>query len=150
MAPITGRKVFIGFAGAFGIIIGVNVLMAYQAVHTFPGLEVKNGYIASQAFNRNMAAQKALGWDLKMSYERARLILTFDKAASSSPDVSKLAVLVGRPTEAREDKEPAFTRSGTSFIAPVDLHPGKWMVVVRAEATDGTPFLQRLTLFVPG
>ena len=40
MAEITGRQVFLVTAGAFAVIITVNVVMAWQAVSTFPGLEV--------------------------------------------------------------------------------------------------------------
>ena len=48
---ITGTHVLIGFVTAFGIIIAVNFTLAYNAVATFPGLEVKNTYVASQEFD---------------------------------------------------------------------------------------------------
>lgn len=148
MGEITGRKVLMGFVGAFGIIISVNLWGAYNAIHTFPGLEVENGYVASQSFNRDMKAQRALAWDIKLNYDEKVLSVDFRRQPGSTADIAKLAVLVGRPTEAREDKRPSFTRKGDVFSAPLDLHPGKWMVVVQAEATDGTPFKQRLSLFV--
>jgi hypothetical protein len=44
------------------VIISVNLLLAFKAVSTFPGLEVKNSYVASQGFNDRKAAQEALGW----------------------------------------------------------------------------------------
>ncbi|MEL7345657.1 MAG: FixH family protein, partial [Pseudomonadota bacterium] len=50
MRQLTGWHVFGMFALAFGIIISVNMTLAFQAVRTFPGLEVKNSYVASQAF----------------------------------------------------------------------------------------------------
>ena len=62
--PLTGRKVFLMFAAAFSVIIGVNLILAYKAVTTFPGLEVKNSYVASQSFDAERAAQLALGWDI--------------------------------------------------------------------------------------
>ena len=40
---LTGRKVLLIFVIAFGVIIGVNVFMAVNAVRTFPGLEVAFG-----------------------------------------------------------------------------------------------------------
>ena len=148
MGEITGRKVLMMFVGAFGVIISVNLWMAYNAIHTFPGLEVENGYIASQTFNRDMKAQRALAWDVKLNYAGKVLTVDFDRQPGSTADIGTLAVLVGRPTEAREDKHPAFTRNGDVFSAPLDLHPGRWMVVVQAQATDGTPFRQRLSLVV--
>lgn len=39
---IRGRHVALGFGFAFSVITGVNLLLATQAVRTFPGLEVKN------------------------------------------------------------------------------------------------------------
>ena len=61
--PITGPKAFAIFSSFFVVIIGVNVVMAYQAIHTFPGLEVDNSYVASQTFDAERKAQEALGWN---------------------------------------------------------------------------------------
>ena len=58
----TGRHAALLFVGSFGIIISVNVALAVNAVRTFPGLEVKNSYVASQEFNDRLHAQTALGW----------------------------------------------------------------------------------------
>ena len=61
---IKGWHVLTGFVAAFGIIISVNLVLAYQAVSTFPGLEVKNSYVASQSFDVDRKAQEALGWEV--------------------------------------------------------------------------------------
>ena len=45
MAEITGKYVFAITASAFAVIIGVNLVLAFKAVSTFPGLEVKNSYV---------------------------------------------------------------------------------------------------------
>ena len=52
---ITGRHVAAMFGAGFGVIIAVNVLLATKAVSTFPGLEVKNSYVASQTFDADRA-----------------------------------------------------------------------------------------------
>ena len=44
---LTGQKVLAITATGFAIIIGVNITMAYSALSTFPGLVVKNSYVAS-------------------------------------------------------------------------------------------------------
>ena len=49
---LTGRHVLIITLAAFGVIIAVNLVMAFLAVGSFPGLEVKNSYVASQDFDR--------------------------------------------------------------------------------------------------
>ena len=54
---LTGKKVLMILIGAFGTIIAVNVFMAYKAIGTFPGLEVKNSYVASQSFDAERGAR---------------------------------------------------------------------------------------------
>ncbi|WP_370272721.1 FixH family protein, partial [Pseudooceanicola nitratireducens] len=61
---LKGWHVLAGFTAAFGIIITVNLVMATQAIRTFPGLEVKNSYVASQEFDDRRAEQQALGWTI--------------------------------------------------------------------------------------
>lgn len=148
MGEITGRQVFAFTASAFGIIIAVNVVMAYKAISTFPGLEVQNGYIASQTFDAERKAQEALGWTLSHSYRSGALELDFRDAAGSPAVVTHLDVLVGRTTESKDDTRPEFHREGGVFVADVTLPKGKWMLKVEAQAADGTLFRQRLDLSV--
>lgn len=151
MGQITGRQVFVFTAGAFAVIIGVNVLMAYKAISTFPGLEVENSYVASQEFEAARDAQTALGWTLQEEYQPGTgLTLTFTDAQGLPADLRNLDVLLGRTTSAASDLRPEFRREAGRFVAPVMLDPGKWMLHVKAEAPDGTLFQQRLDLFVKG
>lgn len=152
MAEITGRKVLIFTVGAFGVIIGVNLVMAWQAISTFPGLEVKNSYVASQTFDAERAAQQALGWTLAHDYnaEAKELRLTFADAQGNPVAVRDLSVLVGRTTMSGQDQRPEFVGDIGNFVAPADLGPGKWMLQVKARAADGTLFQQRIDLFVRG
>lgn len=151
MGEITGRHVLGITVGAFAVIIGVNVLMAWKAVSTFPGLEVQNSYVASQKFEAAREAQEALGWTLDETYEPGRgLVLRFTDAEGRPVTVEGLEVLVGRTTSAAEDHRPAFVREAGAYVAAIDLAPGKWMLHVTAAAADGTPFQQRLDLYVKG
>lgn len=152
MAEITGRKVFFITTGAFGVIIAVNLVMAWQAISTFPGLEVENSYVASQTFDADKAAQLALGWTLAADYDESGKVLhlTFTGADGRPADVATLGVLVGRTTEKQEDRNPQFNQAAGRFTAPLDLRPGKWMMHVEATARDGTPFRQRIDLYVEG
>ena len=148
--PLTGRKVFAFVASAFGVIIAVNITMAVMAVRTFPGLEVKNSYVASQTFDADRTAQKALGWQLASDYVPGELRLTFTDASGLPAQVSRLSATIGRTTMAGDDLRPEFEQVMGRFTAPVDLGPGKWMVLLEAFAPDGTRFHQRLDLFVKG
>jgi nitrogen fixation protein FixH len=150
MAELTGKHVFVITAGAFGVIIAVNLVLAFQAVNTFPGLEVKNSYVASQGFDDRKAAQEALGWSLAPRYAEGRIELAFTSRDGLPVRVEELRVLVGRTTSTADDAWPEFTAVGDVYSAPLDLGRGKWMVKVTARAPDGTLFEQRSDLFVQG
>ncbi|MGB8622018.1 MAG: FixH family protein [Paracoccaceae bacterium] len=148
--PLTGRKVFLFTAGAFAVIIAVNFYMAFMAVDTFPGLEVENGYVASQEFDTRLAEQKALGWVLDTGYADGKVLLSFRRQDGAAVIPKDFTVLIGRTTEARDDVRPKFTGYAGNYSAPVDLTRGKWMMLVEATAADGTPFRQRIDLYVKG
>jgi nitrogen fixation protein FixH len=147
---LTGRMVFAITASAFAVIIGVNVLMAVKAVRTFPGLEVKSSYVASQTFDAERRAQEALGWGFSHSYERGVLSVAFTGPDGAPADVRNVTALVGRTTEARDDMTPAFQGRNGSYEAAVELRPGRWMVMLNAEAADGTTFRKRFDILVKG
>lgn len=145
---ITGRKVFLMFAGAFSVIIAVNLLLAYKAVTTFPGLEVKNSYVASQNFDADRSAQLALGWTVRGSVEGGQLVLKITDAKGNPVQVASLQATLGRATHTGDDQDPAFVFDGTAYVAPVTLAPGNWNLRMLARAADGTKFRQRVVLYV--
>lgn len=151
MGEITGRRVFLFTAGAFGVIIAVNLLMAYKAVSTFPGLETANSYVASQSFDARRAAQEALGWSARPSYADGQLTIALRQGAGGLPaPVESFSAQIGRTTERQHDLHPEFTPGQGGFTAPVDLAPGRWEIRIKARATNGAPFEQRLILTVQG
>ena len=144
---ITGWHVLVGFVGAFGIIITVNFYMAYNAVSTFPGLEVKNTYVASQQFDANKEAQLALGWDVSADHRDGQVVLSItDK--NGPVEVQSLTATLGRATTVVDDIHPDFVFDGTAYVAPVDLRDGNWNIRMVAVAHDGTTFQQRVILHV--
>ena len=145
---ITGRHVFLGFAAAFGLIIAVNVYMAFSAVSTFPGLEVKNSYVASQEFNERKAAQEALGWTVTAVHLKGMLYLNINDENGTPVVPKELHAVVGRATSIAEDVEPAFTFNGQAHVAQIDLADGNWNIRMKAIAEDGTEFIQRVILHV--
>ena len=147
---LTGRHVFAITAAAFGIIIAVNVTMAVNAVQTFPGLEVKNSYVASQQFQTRRDAQEELGWAVRPIYEGGYLSLAFTDVEGQPVSVENLQVLVGRTTVSQDDVEPEFHMESGRYVTALELGQGMWMLQVQAEAADGTLFQQRLDLQVRG
>ncbi|MFM7655388.1 MAG: FixH family protein [Paracoccaceae bacterium] len=152
MREITGKHVLFFTVSAFAVIIAVNLTMAYKAVSTFPGLEVKNSYVASQSFDADRAAQQALGWTLTPAYDPAakEMRLVFSDKTGLPVSVTDLSVLIGRTTSSAEDIRPAFTREAGAYTAKADLGIGKWMLQIEARAEDGTLFRQRIDLSVKG
>ncbi len=136
------------FGGAFAIIITVNLFMAYNAISTFPGLETKNSYVSSQTFDARRSAQLALGWDVAAEYEAGtvRLVITDGEGRPVQP--LRLDATLGRATHVQDDRKPAFVFDGSGFAAPETLAPGNWNIRMTATARDGTPFQQRVPLYV--
>lgn len=144
---IKGIHVFAMFAVGFSIIIGVNLTLATQAIRTFPGLEVKNSYVASQSFDARRTAQLALGWDVSTTYDNGILRLEINDAAGPVDPVSIDATL-GRATNVSQDQSPDFRFTGSAHLADVDLAGGNWNLRMKAIAEDGTVFEQRIPFVV--
>lgn len=147
--PLTGRHVAMIFVTGFSIIIGVNLLLAYSAISTFPGLEVKNSYVASQQFDENRTAQTALGWSVLAQARGDEVVLSITDADGAPVEAASLEATLGRATHVRDDQTPAFIFDGTRYVAPAQLAPGNWNLRMKALADDGTVFQQRVILHIP-
>lgn len=141
---LTGRMVLAITVTCFGVIIAVNLLMAWFAVSTFPGLEVRNSYVASQGFNDRMRAQQALGWTTEATLTGGRLAIRITGADGNPAPVATISAILGRPTTEREDVTPELQFQGGAFVADVDAAPGNWDLRITAEAGDGTAYTYRL------
>lgn len=144
--PLTGRKVLAIFTLLFGTIIAVNLTLAFNAVQTFPGLETKNSYVASQKFDAERAAQQALGWQVAAHVEGGILILDLRDAQGGAVGTADITLTLGRATNVADDQTPALTFDGTVWRAPVDVAPGNWDIRMVATAEDGTTFRRRIKL----
>lgn len=146
--PITGPKFFIIFSSFFVVIIAVNMVLAFKAVSTFPGLEVKNSYVASQNFDSDRTAQLALGWDVHAFVREESLHLSIRDDAGNPVEVASLEGVFGRATNVQDDQTPAFAFDGLDYIAPVVTSGGNWNLRFEAVAEDGTVFKQRVVVLV--
>ncbi len=146
----TGRHAAMVFVGAFSVIIGVNLVLAWSAVRTFPGLEVKNSYVASQEFNERKAAQTALGWIVSAHHKGGLLILSITDKSGQPVQVASLDAILGRATHVKDDVLPDLQFDGTAYVAPVELADGNWNIRMKATAADGTEFAQRVILRIKG
>ncbi len=144
----TGRKMLILTVSAFSVIIGVNLVLAYNAVATFPGLETKNSYVASQHFDEDRKAQEALGWTIEADEADEKFLLFIRDRNGDPVEVAELTGTLGRATSVRDDQSPEFTFNGTAYEAPAVLGPGNWNFRMVAKAKDGTLFRQRVVIHI--
>lgn len=146
---LTGRHVLLIAVSAFGVIIAVNILLAWKAVATFPGIEVRNGYIASQSFDAERTAQLGLGWTAETRLDGETLRVAFSDDQGRPVEVDSIEGVFGRATETLDDQSPAFVRvRGSTFEAPVKVSRGQWVLQLHATASDGTRFRQRVSIVV--
>ncbi len=145
---LTGGHVLAMFIGGFGIIIAVNLLLAYSAVRTFPGLETDSSYVASQTFDADRAAQDALGWTVDLTYadEDLNLHIMGPNGRNVHPEI--ISATLGRATTVASDMTPDFVWTGSYLSAHTPLAPGNWNLRLDLRSADGTPFRRRIPLHV--
>lgn len=147
---LTGRHVLVIVVSAFSLIIGVNLFMAYSAIGTFPGLETDNSYVASQKFDKQRAAQEALGWDVSARIEGETLRLEIKDESGAPVTVKSVYGLLGRATHVKEDQEPVFQQDNAgAYVASVgSLGGGNWNLRLNVVAQDDTSFQQRIPIYL--
>lgn len=145
MTEIKGWHVLVAFFGAFSIIISVNLTLAFNAVATFPGLVVKNSYVAGQGFDDRRAAQQALEWDVAAQLSGSKLILSMTSdGIPVRADIEE--AVFAKPTHTSSDQHLDFTFTGQYYEAPVIADEGKWILILKARATNGTLFDRRIVV----
>lgn len=145
---LTGRHVLTILILAFGVIIGVNMVLMVSAIKTFPGLEVKNSYVASQDFNDAERAQSALGWTPVVRFANDLLVLTITDAGGNAVFPETLDFKIGRPTHGRDDMVLTLLREDHGYAVPVALGNGKWRIYLDAVTADGAVYSKHMEVFV--
>ncbi len=118
----------------FGIVIAVNLVMARFAVSTFGGTVVDNSYVASQNYNRWLAAadaQARLGWVSKVRLDPARrlaLLVSKDGAPLANLAAQGLAI---HPLGHTPSIPLTFELSSTGALQSKQTLPaGRWRVQI--------------------
>ena len=134
------------FAGCFGIIIAVNLTLAFQAVATFPGKVTDSSYVASQRFEADRDAQDALGWTVDTQLEAGLLTIAITDKAGQPVQPAEVSAVRGRATHVAEDIVPVFAWDGRALVADAPVPAGYWTLWLTMTAEDGTPFRRRIPL----
>lgn len=144
---ITGRHVLVYMVMFFGVIIAVNLTMAYLATGTWTGLVVENSYVASQTFNEELdraEAQKALGWQHDFSLNGQQILFTLKDADGRLVPLDSVQMFAGHPAAEFGDRVIDLSKVvGGNYQASNDLPPGEWNIEIRAKAVDGTDWKVR-------
>ena len=125
----------------FGVIITVNLTMAAFATRSWTGLVVKNSYVASQAFNRELEqakVQAARGWTGDIIYHNGAVVLALTDKAGQPVVLDTSIVQIGRPAFEQEDHRVVMVHQGNGIYHAKDkLRPGIWQVSVRGTSSQG-------------
>ncbi|OIQ96609.1 FixH [mine drainage metagenome] len=139
------------FVGVFLVVLAINLIMAYSAVHTFSGLQTEDAYEKGLEFNKILAqrrAQAELGWKVEAvllphdaaNTERHDADLTVSYADRAGHPVAGLTVTARmvRPARSGHDLSVSLVeREPGKYVALVPLPlPGQWDMTVRADRGD--------------
>jgi nitrogen fixation protein FixH len=101
--PARGRWIPWVFAGMMLIVVAVNGVLIYSAVHSFTGTTTGKAYDRGRAYNHVIAEaerQAALGWTPQVSLVGGRLrVAVVDR--DSAPVPGRLEGLLHRPLDGR-------------------------------------------------
>jgi len=143
--PLTGRKVLMIALAFFGVMLAVNLFMAWKAIATFPGLEVSSSYADSQDFDLRRRAQEALGWQAEVTLHDDILTLHLTGPQGETVVPAQLEALLTRPTHRADDQVLELVLIDGLYQVPVVLEEGRWRLRLRGIAQDGTAYRHNLT-----
>ena len=121
----------------FGTIITVNLVMAWNATHSWSGLVVQNTYVASQEFNGwldQAERQRALGWTATVARdEDNRLAIQLDNA----PQYTVVTAEARHPLGQAPNRHLTFSPKGDGrFLSQQALPAGRWIVRITAQSGE--------------
>jgi nitrogen fixation protein FixH len=140
----TGRHMLAITVAFFAVVVGVNLVLAYLANSTWSGLIVKNGYVASQDFNKEQQrarAQEAVGWQAALQRNDDGLHVTF--AVRNGTPLSYLEVtgILRRPATENQDLILAFVETAPGlYTASAAPGFGVWDLEISAKDKAGSSF----------
>lgn len=120
---ITGRFVLVCLIVFFAVVAGVNGVMMTMAIRTFSGVEARNGYDLSQAYNKEIARareQAERHWQSSIVVVRdngpVQISIGIKDAAGQPVSGLSFEAQLRHPTDRRLDKK----------VSLVELQPGHY------------------------
>lgn len=147
----TGWHMFAILCVFFGIIIVVNLIMAYFAVSTWSGLVVQNSYVASQEFNEKSISgkqQQALQWQNELGYSQGTFTYVLTDKDGNAIETTSAVANFKRPVGDAHDTTVTLTMTENGkFTGDVELGEGAWIAEVNTEAGLEDPY-RHITRFI--
>ena len=123
----------------FGVIIAVNITMAYKAVSSWSGLVVKNTYVASHEFNDKAETgkeQAALQWQSQPTFAEGVFTWRLTDREGKAVTLTGGTVDFKRPVGDVHDTKVSLTVAEEGVLtAPLELGEGAWIMEVNADAS---------------
>ncbi|TCT06138.1 FixH family protein [Aquabacter spiritensis] len=150
--PVTGRVVLFAILAFFGVVVGVNLVMARLAVSTFGGVETASAYKAGLAFRgeeQAAAEQAARHWQVDAQVRgrgddtRTVALVVRDAAGRPLPGLEVRARL-SHPTDARRDAVAQLSEEGGGrYTGILPAAAGQWDLVLDLSQGDSRLFRSR-------
>lgn len=136
----------------FGVIIAVNVTMAYLAIHSWSGLVVANSYVASQEFNEKAETgkeQAALNWQSTPAYAGGVFTWRLTYRDGKPVALTGGTVEFKRPVGDVHDTRAALAvREAGVLAATIDLADGAWVMEINADAGLEDPYRHIIRILI--
>ncbi len=150
------------YVGVFGVVLAVNLIFMYSAVHTFTGLSTDQAYDKGLKYNQEIQAakqQQALGWTVTTEVRakdpaanaahNADIIVTFlDKEGKPVTGLEGKADFIRPTSEGHDSSAPVAEQGqGRYMVAAALPLGGQWELEVIARRGDVSyQFAQRIYL----
>lgn len=134
--PLTGRKVLLILLAAFGIVLGANGIMMWQAARTYDGVVAEDVWQRGRAHDSLRAealSQPARAWRLDiLESSQAGTMIRLAEADGRPLDGLELSGSFVSPVDAAEDRALAATPLGEGcYRLAADLpRPGNWRLTI--------------------
>lgn len=128
----------------FGVIIAVNITMAYNAISSWSGLVVKNTYVASQEFNDKAETgkeQAALEWQQTATFADGIFTYKLTDRDGNPVQITGGTAEFKRPVGDVNDTKVTLSADGSGLLSgPLELDEGAWIMEVNSDAGLDDPY----------
>ncbi|WP_137157386.1 FixH family protein [Rhizobium sp. FKL33] len=151
--PFTGRHMLAIMIAFFGVIISVNVFMAYMASASWSGILAKNTYVASQDFNMKAAEARHWaeeGYSGAFKIDGGRLEYRLQGPTAEIGHLPEITAILHRPVGDKQDFALKLPRVAPGVYA-LDhrLAAGQWIVDLAAIDAGKTVYHQAVRIYQP-